>query len=266
MGMTVANRKNGEDTTISGVKRVRFERGVGHRKAPRDMTKLNEARDRSYAEAPRAGRGKGKIVPGYSYKRLLEIHAESEYVNPPRVRKIEHDPVENKRIPLFMRHPEVADKIVDLIEQGVPYTTVCGALGISPDQFKKWLKIGKTGTNPHYTDFYHKIAKAEANAEILLLNELKRIGGEDWKSRAWTLERRWPEHWARRDRIEAEIGLKHDITVTKKEELAEKILRDPDALGLARKLIEGEEFGYQVVNDATELEEDQDGDAEPSPV
>lgn len=234
----MTKRISNAETTSSGRKRVRLG-GKGHsnrHKTEDHMKKMWKARDKSRAEAPRNGRGKGFAANNYAYKRLLELKKDNEYFPESKITyNPDADPPSrtSTHVPLFIRMPKVADKMIDMLEEGIPYGTVCRYVGIDPNTFKRWLEIGTKGTNPLYTEFWQRVARAESQAEINLLEKMDGHHEKDWKSIAWTLERRWPEHWARTDKHEIG-GL---LTISTKEKLAEEVANDPDTLELARRVL-----------------------------
>ena len=245
----MAKKSNGIDETLSGRKRVRLE-GKNSRpgKSHEHMKKMREAGAKSRAEAPRHGRGKGFAGNNHKYKRLLEVHRNSKYA--PNSRVVYDEDAEiapNRNVPLFIKKTDVADKMIEMLSRGVPPSTVCRYAGVHYTTFRRWMEVGAEGTNPVYTEFLDRVAKAEAKAEITLLGKMDAFHDEDWKSVAWMLERRWPENWARRDRHE----ISGELIVNKKEKLAKQVVDNPEALELARKILEDGTEVYELPGDGT---------------
>lgn len=207
--------------------------------SPDAMQALHAGRDKAFKEAPRLE--SGKIVPGFKYKALIDSY-KRHGVKPKN--GLSHYASK----PLFMREPKLGNKIIKFLRMGYPYTTVCRAVGINSDTLKRWMALGLSNASPEYTKFFRRICKAEAKAEMKDLEKLKAHQKYDWRSSAWLLERRWPEHWARRDAIKAELKINGQINVTHKHELSQKVAQDPTALELARKMIDGNEYGYDEVD------------------
>lgn len=199
---------------------------------------MQKARDESFKKAPRSKRG--RIMPGYRYKELLEGYRENG-IEPTIIRG--NAPLVVKP-PSFVTQPSLAKRIVRLIRRGYPYTTVCRYCGITPKTFKEWLEKGKAGYTEDYVDLYVKVAKAEAYAEMRILKMLQKHEKADWRVSAWQLERRWPEHWSKKDRMTAEMHVNATINVDSKEVLGNKVLKDDAARELARKLIDSERYDY----------------------
>ena len=218
-------------------KRVRIKK--------QDLTKMREGYARHLEEAPRLANG--RIVPGYRYKNLLEAH--KEMGNTPR--KVDA----GVGTPLFLKRPTIEKVLIRGIRKGLPYTTVCRRVGISRDTFLRWLELGRDG-NPIYKNFYKKICRAEAKAEEGILDKLRSHADIDWRVSAWQLERRWPESWSKRDGFKAELKVNGNLSVTHKEELGKQVISDEDARDLARKLIDGSEYGFsRVADDAQVVDE-----------
>ncbi len=243
----MTKKSNDIDETSSGRKRVRLEGKSSHSGGSRDqMKKMWDARDKSRAEAPRHGRGKGFPANNHKFKRILEVHRNSSYAPNSRVVHDENAVMApNRNVPLFLKKPLVADKMIEMLSRGVPPSTVCRYAGIRYQAFRRWLEVGAEGTNPIYTEFLDRVAKAEATAEITLLDKMDRFHDDDWKSIAWMLERRWPENWARRDKHE----ISGELIVNKKEKLAQQVVDNPEALELARKLLEDGTEIYELAED-----------------
>lgn len=206
---------------------------------PNTMKALNAGRDKAYKEAPRLENG--KVVPGWQYKKLIDSY-KRHGVKPKN--GLSHYASK----PLFMREPKLGNKIIKFLRMGYPYTTICRAVGIDSSTFKRWMALGLSNASPEYTKYFRRICKAEAAAEMNDLDKLSKHQKFDWRASAWKLERRWPEHWARRDAMKAELKINGQINVTHKHELSQKVAQDPIALELARKMIDGNEYGYDEVD------------------
>ena len=250
----MTKKSNDIDKTSSGRKRVRLEGKSSNSGGPREhMKKMWDERDKSRAKAQRHGRGKGFPANNYRFKRILEVHRNSNYAPNSRVVHDENAVMApNRNVPLFLKKPKVADKMIEMLSRGIPPNTVCRYAGIRYQSFRRWLEVGAERTNPIYTEFLDRVAKAEALAEIALLDQMEAHHDDDWKSIAWKLERRFPENWARRDKHE----ISGELIVNKKEKLAEQVVDNPEALELARKILEDGTEVYELpVN-----EEIDDGD------
>jgi hypothetical protein len=135
--------------------------------------------------------------------------------------------------------PELQQKLVSAIAAGNYIETACALVGIGTTTFYRWLELG-SGPNARspYREFREAVKKAEAAAEAKRIQIITEAAKEDWKAAAWYLERRYPERWGRRDRLQAE--LEHSGTVTANVEqhahIVQRIVADPEARELAREL------------------------------
>lgn len=220
---------------------------LGERDSRKAVEAMAKARDESYKKAPRTARG--KILNGYSYKAVLEGYRENG-LKPTVI-----GPGSNVK-PAFVVQPSLAKRIVRLIRKGYPYTTVCRYCGITPKTFRDWLDRGRDGFSIEYVEFYEAVAKAEGYAEMRTLNKLKQHENADWRVSAWQLERRWPEHWSKKDRMVAEMHVNATVNVDSKESLGQKVATDDAARELARKLIDGEAFNYTALPSPEPKEEE----------
>jgi len=97
---------------------------------------------------------------------------------------------------------EIQDKIVTYISRGAYIETAAAAAGISKDTLYRWLKRGAKEKSGIYREFSDAIEKADAVAELYILQQLQQLGDKAWQAHAWRLERRWPERWGQRYKVE----------------------------------------------------------------
>ena len=90
--------------------------------------------------------------------------------------------------------PEVVARIVQAIATGNTRRHSCAYGGISEDAFSAWLK-----TKP---DFAAAIKKAEADAVVRNVAIIEQAARITWQAAAWWLERRYPDDYAKRERLE----------------------------------------------------------------
>ncbi len=217
-----------------------------------ELKPFHEARDKAAAEAPRIKKANGeeKIIHGHAYKKLLEVREGGGSV-PSRVHYSEAVK-KATNLPKFMADSTFTDKMCEHLVEGYPPTTVCRYMGIRYATFKSWLKIGQIGQIVEYAEFQMRISQAEAEAEIETLKKLKSFEDEEWRVPAWMLERRWPEHWARRDATQSLVKFEGEIAIKTKEGLAAKVVDDPESREMARTLLEG--VDYEVIPSGSEDE------------
>lgn len=101
--------------------------------------------------------------------------------------------------------PEICEDIVKYIKAG-NYPEVAASLaGVSRKTFYNWLKKGhKSKSNGVYKQFLHSIKKAESYAEAAAVERIRKAGEDNWQALAWWMERKHPDKWGRKQRVEME--------------------------------------------------------------
>lgn len=220
-----------EDKLSKRKPRARLQRGG-------TLEQMQEGRKRSLEKAPK--KANGKTVTNYKIREVLDAYERFDLEPTARLNK----PTER---PKFITQPEIRKRLIKYMKEGLPYTTVCKLAGVNRESFIKWLELGKEGYKP-YDKFYKEIVKVEAQAELRAIRSLRQHEERDWRPAAWQLERRWPEHWSKQDRTTARIEVQGEVKVTHKDEISQRVINDPQAREAARKLLEGDEFGFERVD------------------
>jgi len=107
---------------------------------------------------------------------------------------------------------EVKAKIVQAISQGNYYEAACSYAAISYQTLRNWKEQGESDGNGEYFDFFESIKKAEAQAELRLVQEWQKHIPNNWQAIATFLERRYPDRWSKRERVALEHsgGIKYE--------------------------------------------------------
>lgn len=130
--------------------------------------------------------------------------------------------------------PAVQQMIVRAVRVGVPLVTAAAYAGVSKTTVLAWIQRGE-GTHARpprsiYVEFVEAIQKASAEDVVRRVAEITKVaqGGDviyekttthpdgritrevrrttpEWTAHAWVLERRWPEEWGRKERLEARV-------------------------------------------------------------
>ena len=117
--------------------------------------------------------------------------------------------------------PELQRIIVEALKTGNTRTGAAQLAGINIATFYRWLERGEQDAQHQrpspYREFREAVARAEAQARQHLLERVlahaedridpttnKLLRG-DWRAAAWLLERRWPDEFGERQRIDATI-------------------------------------------------------------
>ena len=94
---------------------------------------------------------------------------------------------------------ELIQKFEALLGSGNYQVTACNALGVSLSAFHQWMKKGEETEDGLYLEFQQAVKKAEHLAEAKWLRDISQ--DEAWQSKAWLMERRFPERWSRKDNL-----------------------------------------------------------------
>lgn len=113
--------------------------------------------------------------------------------------------------------PEVRERLLDAIRSGVTYEVACSHAGIAYSTLRNWVTAAEQGAgDPIKLELLDALKKAEADAEVTCIARIREAAtGGQWQAAAWLLERRHPERWARRDRVDQqhtggiEVVVKH---------------------------------------------------------
>jgi len=97
----------------------------------------------------------------------------------------------------------LANQICDYVSKGIPMRQAAQSLGISESTFHRWRRDKE--------EFSEMIDQAIGVSEARLISEIS--VNEDWRAKAWILERRFPDRWSKREQI--------DMNVSKSEGLEE---------------------------------------------
>ena len=100
---------------------------------------------------------------------------------------------------------ELTDEIVKRIRAGNYIKVACQAVGISHTAYFDWIKKGEDGIAP-YAEFLGAIKKAEAEAHVNYVAIIASQAPTQWQAAAWWLERKFPDKWAKREKIEISQG------------------------------------------------------------
>ena len=111
---------------------------------------------------------------------------------------------------------QMVEAICDLLERGNTRTSAASIAGINRATLYRWMQEDAS--------FYDAVEKAEAMAQEAMLQRIRfaastgmvvtRKDGEvveypgAWQAAAWLLERRWPQDFSRRDRVDVTFDVR----------------------------------------------------------
>jgi len=96
------------------------------------------------------------------------------------------------------RTPEREARLLEALRAGNTRKHACAYASITDDTFANWQR--------RYSDFSDAVKKAEGDAIVRNVATIMRAAQDGtWQAAAWWLERRYPDDYARRDRIDLEV-------------------------------------------------------------
>ena len=96
-----------------------------------------------------------------------------------------------------------AKRILNSIRAGNYMEVAAGAAGISKVTLLDWLRRGARGGSPKHAKLAADFAQAELQAEEMAVGHITMAAMKGiWQAAAWRLERKHPDRWGRRDKIE----------------------------------------------------------------
>jgi transposase len=96
------------------------------------------------------------------------------------------------------RTPEVEQRLCDALRAGNTRRAACLSAGVEQHTFQRWLL--------RFAQFAQAIQKAEADAEVRHVANIAKAAADGvWTASAWWLERKRPDEWGRRERVDLTI-------------------------------------------------------------
>ena len=136
--------------------------------------------------------------------------------------------------------PEVQQKIVDAIRLGNYIETAAAYAGISKSTLYDWLKKGGRARSGKYREFSDAVEKALAESEMRDVAVITAAAKENWQAAAWRLERKFPDRWGRRERIDANLNHQGQVTQRHEYHIVQQIVQnDPERLEAIRGIFRG---------------------------
>lgn len=102
-------------------------------------------------------------------------------------------------------NPERAAKICDLLSKGNTRRASAYASGVTYESMRSWLKRAEECESGIYVEFAEAVQLAEAQAEINAVSVVTQAGFTNWTAAAWWLERKFPDDWAKTEKVKQEV-------------------------------------------------------------
>lgn len=124
-------------------------------------------------------------------------------------------------------NPKIQAKICDAIRAGNYIETAAAHAGIHKSTLYDWMKRGarekdrveKAGgrakvkkAEADFVAFSDAVEKALADAEVRDVMIIANAATTDWKAAAWRLERKFPDKWGRKEKVQAQVEHSGAIT------------------------------------------------------
>lgn len=104
--------------------------------------------------------------------------------------------------------PETTAKVCEALTLGLSWAAAAEFAGVSERSVMLWCERGRDGDEP-YSHFLHETTRARVEAEMRMVEVVRRAAEQEGSVSAaqWWLERRRPETWGRKDKVETSVTL-----------------------------------------------------------
>lgn len=94
---------------------------------------------------------------------------------------------------------ELADKLVAMLRAGAYLPVALRAVGVAGRTYREWMQRGRSGKaeDVPFAELRDRVQRAQAEAEVVLVNEITKASRESWQAAAWLLERLAPVRYGR---------------------------------------------------------------------
>ena len=99
---------------------------------------------------------------------------------------------------------EIQDKICEALRIGCYIEGAAAYAGIHKRTVYNWMERGHKQKSGPYREFLHAVEIAIDEGEAVHLNNIYEKSKVDWRASAWTLERKFPKRYGRREIIKEE--------------------------------------------------------------
>jgi transposase len=105
--------------------------------------------------------------------------------------------------------PELTERVVDLIKQGLTQKDACNLAGLAYSTYNEWKAKGDKGIQP-FAEFFSVTSRARNEHKAYLL-KIVQAGATgmlprfaDWKAASWLLSKGWPLQYGDRIAVETD--------------------------------------------------------------
>lgn len=98
--------------------------------------------------------------------------------------------------------PQIQTRIVEALRAGNYIETASAYAGISKQTLYNWLRKGARASSGKYKEFSDAVIQAEAEADVRDVATIAQHSKLNWQASAWRLERKRPDLWGKKERVE----------------------------------------------------------------
>lgn len=143
---------------------------------------------------------------------------------PPRARAKPRSP-KKRRGPKPGITDELTARICVAIVVGASLDGAAAACGVPPSTFWDWLKRGRAeDAIPVYRDFVDQVEQALGRFELEKSSVIDKASRKEWTAAAWQLERRFPDRYGRRTRVDGQVQVQALVVSQEWVELRDRML------------------------------------------
>ena len=96
----------------------------------------------------------------------------------------------------------VRTRLLDAVKMGSFIEHACAYAGITSKTFRNWRDLADKEIEP-YKSLFEELRLAESESILRKLNRIEKAGQEGaWTADAWYLERKYPDKFGKRDKVE----------------------------------------------------------------
>lgn len=97
--------------------------------------------------------------------------------------------------------PDNHKRVIDAVRKGATFRDAAKSIGVHESTLETWKRRGREETEGKYYDLVQDIATAEAECKIEVIGGIVEAAKKDWKAGMTFLERKYPNEFARTERV-----------------------------------------------------------------
>lgn len=121
--------------------------------------------------------------------------------------------------PTLLLDDDIKRKILASLTMGMTIKEACIFAEIDESTFYNWRK--NYSEDPQFKDFFKSLKKAEVQGKMKHIQKI--FEEQSWQASAWWLERKFPEEFARREKVQLSGDEKNPVVVKEIKEALSKL-------------------------------------------